>query len=201
MSVRPCPAWALMLSLGTSACHVGAPTTALPVPAEPAETPAAEAEIYSNTVKWTTASEIDNFGYDVYRSDSPDGPFVRLTEEPVEGAGTSDDANSYRFVDTTIDPTNAYYYYVESISMSGLRELFTPVGKAKAKLPIEPTSARIPVPEKGAHESDRSIREFLQSRHPHSLLLPAGRGLEGAGGERSGRQGCAGAHRAPAHPC
>ena len=104
--------------------------------AEPAAAPAAPAaEPYKNTVKWATASEVDNFGYDVYRGESPDGPFVRLTEEPVEGAGTSDEVHRYRFVDDTIDPTKTYYYYVESISMSGERERFTPVGKVGPKIP------------------------------------------------------------------
>ena len=92
-------------------------------------------ETYSNTIRWTTASEVDNFGFDVYRSESEDGPFEVLTEEPVEGAGTVDEPQKYVFVDDTIDPTKAYYYFVESISMSGVRERFTPVARAKPKKP------------------------------------------------------------------
>ena len=94
-------------------------------------------EVYTNTIRWTTASEVDNFGFDVYRSESEDGPFDLLTEEPVEGAGTVDEPQKYVFVDDTIDPTKAYYYYVESISMSGTRERFTPVVRAKPKKPAE----------------------------------------------------------------
>lgn len=124
----------LALALVGTACRSG-PAPASPLPAPPAEPALSTTESYSNTVKWSTASEVDNFGYDVYRGESPEGPFVRLTEKPIEGAFTSDVIHRYRFVDESIDPTKTYYYYVESISMSGDRERFTPVGEAKAKIP------------------------------------------------------------------
>ena len=87
----------------------------------------------ANTPKWTTASESDNFGYEVYRGDSEDGPFVKLTKSPILGAGTTDETHQYKFVDDTIDPCKDYWYYVESISTQGNREKFTPVFKAPAK--------------------------------------------------------------------
>ncbi len=134
---HPAVAFLLLLGLVAGACRSSL------------EAPAAEdAEAYSNTVRWSTASELDNFGYDVYRAESPDGPFRRLTEEPVEGAGTSDEVHRYHFVDETIDPTKTYYYYVESVSMSGVRERFTAVGSAKPKLPKEEADAE-DVPDDG----------------------------------------------------
>ena len=51
----------------------------------------------------------------------------------LQGAGTSDLPSSYVFVDDTIDPDQEYFYYVESISMSGVRERFTPIIRAPAK--------------------------------------------------------------------
>jgi hypothetical protein len=133
---------------------------------EPAEAPA-EAESYQNTVKWATASEVDNFGYDVYRGDSPDGPFERLTEEPVEGAGTSDEVHRYQFVDDTIDPTKTYYYYVESISMAGIRERFTPVGKVKPKIPQKEESK-----EKEPKEEEEPKDPVVQRRTADFVRLP-----------------------------
>ena len=121
----------LLLALAAGGCSSAAAVTET---TDPVDSAAPDGTPYSNTIKWSTASEVDNFGYDVYRGDSVDGPFERLTEEPVEGAGTSDEVNRYSFVDDTIDPTKTYYYYVESISMSGVREHFTPVGEAKPKV-------------------------------------------------------------------
>lgn len=87
----------------------------------------------SNAITWSTASESDNFGYDVYRSENRDGPFVRITPQPLVGAGTTDLPHDYRFVDREIEPGKAYFYYVESISLGGRRERFTPLMKAPPK--------------------------------------------------------------------
>ena len=111
---------------------IGNPTGAvLPKDAKPME---ATVEI-KNTIRWSTASEVENFGYDVYRGETEEGPFVRLTAKPIPGAGTSDEPHKYAYVDKDIDPTKDYWYYVESVSFSGVRERFTPVQKAKAKQP------------------------------------------------------------------
>lgn len=110
--------------------------TAPEAPASADPTAGAEpGETYKNTVKWATASELDNFGYDVYRAESSEGPFVRVSASVIEGGGTTDEVRRYEFVDDTIDPHKTYYYYVESISMSGERERFTPVGKVGPKIP------------------------------------------------------------------
>ena len=86
-----------------------------------------------NTPKWTTASERENFGFDVWRGTSEKGKFVKLTKDPILGAGTSDEPHQYQFVDDSIDPCKEYWYYVESISNQGKREKFTPTFKAPAK--------------------------------------------------------------------
>jgi hypothetical protein len=110
-----------------------APSEALapPTTEEPAEEPLV------NTLKWTTASEVDNFGFDIYRSLTEDGPYDRITPEPLPGAGTTDEPQSYVFVDEAIDPTLDYYYYIESISLGGVREIFSPKIRAPAKQPKE----------------------------------------------------------------
>lgn len=87
----------------------------------------------SNTAHWTTASEEENFGYDVYRGDAEQGPFVKLTKQPILGNGTTNETHKYQFVDDSIDPCKEYWYYVESIDTNGSREKFTPVFRAPAK--------------------------------------------------------------------
>lgn len=86
-----------------------------------------------NTAHWTTASEEENFGYDVYRGLSEKGPFVKLTKQPILGNGTTDETHKYEFADDSIDPCKDYWYYVESIASDGTREKFTPVFHAPAK--------------------------------------------------------------------
>lgn len=134
--------WIAVFALGCSSTAVDSPPE--PVAAEPVaaqQAPPAEDEVYENTLKWTTASELENFGYDIYRGLSEEGPFERLTEEPLPGAGTTDEPTDYQFVDDTIDPYETYWYYVESISMGGVRERFTPIFPSKPKLEREQAEA------------------------------------------------------------
>ena len=91
------------------------------------------AQRLSNTARWTTASEDENFGYDVYRGEAQKGPFTRLTKQPILGHGTTAQTHDYQYVDDAIDPCKEYWYYVESISNEGKREKFTEVFHAPAK--------------------------------------------------------------------
>jgi len=91
----------------------------------------------SNRVKWVTASEVNNFGFDVFRGDNEEGPFIKINESTISGAGNSDIPNQYEFVDETIEVGEVYWYYVESISMSGQREKFTPTFQSKPRYPAE----------------------------------------------------------------
>jgi hypothetical protein len=90
-------------------------------------------EALKNTLKWTTASEVENFGFDIYRGDLEEGPFEKMTEDPLPGAGTTDEPQSYLWEDFDIEKGRDYFYYIESISMSGVRERFSPIIKAPAK--------------------------------------------------------------------
>jgi len=97
----------------------------------------------ANTARWTTASEQDNFGFDVFRGDSEKGDFKKLTDKPVLGAGTSDETHKYEYRDDSIDPCKDYWYYIEQISNKGAHEKISPVFRAPAK--------RRPVGSAGAH--------------------------------------------------
>lgn len=115
------------------------PATLLAAPLLPAasacgsQTRVPAAERVKNTAHWTTASEENNFGYDVFRADSEKGPFVKLTKTPILGNGTTLETHNYEFADNAIDPCRDYWYYVESIATDGSREKFTPVFHVPAK--------------------------------------------------------------------
>jgi len=87
----------------------------------------------ANTARWTTASEQNNFGFEVFRSDSEKGEFTKLTRETILGAGTSDETHKYEYRDDTIDPCKEYWYYVEGITTGGAHEKFTPTFRAPPK--------------------------------------------------------------------
>lgn len=87
----------------------------------------------ANTARWTTASEQNSFGFEVFRGDSEKGEFTKLTKEPILGAGTSDETHKYEYRDDSIDPCREYWYYVEGITTSGAHEKFTPTFRAPPK--------------------------------------------------------------------
>ena len=92
-----------------------------------------EAEGIHNKVRWKTASELDNYGFDVYRSTSEDGPFETINDKSIAGAGTVDVPQYYEYLDRDIQPDTAYFYYIESISLAGERKDITPVLRAPPK--------------------------------------------------------------------
>jgi hypothetical protein len=74
------------------------------------------------TLKWRTDSEINNLGFDVYRSESLDGTFTKVNQTHIPGAGTDGTSHSYRFIDESVEVGKTYYYCLEDISYSGKRE-------------------------------------------------------------------------------
>ena len=89
-------------------------------------------------INWTTESELDNAGFNIFRSTSRTKNFQRINPKLIQGAGTTGQRNSYQFIDKTAKPDVLYYYRLEDIDLSGtrgilttyrLRGVITPTGK------------------------------------------------------------------------
>ena len=163
-------ALAAFICVALCACNQAPPeqaaSTAPPQPpvkapaAAPAATPAPAADIpegecgdqaklapdqrIANTARWTTASEQNSFGFDVFRSDSERGEFAKLNKDPILGAGTSDETHKYEYRDDSIDPCREYWYYVEGIDTNGARAKFTPTFRAPPKRRAPGSAATAP---------------------------------------------------------
>jgi hypothetical protein len=75
-------------------------------------------------LRWATASESQNLGFNVYRSTSPNGPFTKLNPQVIPGLGTSGTGQEYGWVDDSVDAsTDTYYYYLKDVSLSGVENL------------------------------------------------------------------------------
>ena len=74
-------------------------------------------------VLWTTASEINNAGFNILRSEQKTGkPYTRLNPKIIQGTGTSSEQHTYRFIDKTAKPGVIYYYQIEDISYDGKKQ-------------------------------------------------------------------------------
>lgn len=102
----------------------------------------------SITLKWKTESEQENYGFNIYRSLSKEGPWVKITDQVVPGHGTTSEPHEYRFVDNGIFKFTQYYYQLEEIDLSGnaKRLPYTIRGMDKKPLQLETAQEKTPQP-------------------------------------------------------
>ena len=108
--------------VGTPGYRVGGP-----LPVALTRFKAARSESGGIVVHWTTASELNNAGFNLLRSETRDGGFVVINPQLIPGAGTSGERHEYQFTDTTAAPDTAYYYRIEDISFGGVRQTLATV--------------------------------------------------------------------------
>ena len=70
-------------------------------------------------LRWTTASELENAGFNIFRSEDKAGPFVKVNATLIQGAGTTSDRSEYTWIDTTAKPNVEYYYQIQDVSFAG----------------------------------------------------------------------------------
>ncbi|HNU04295.1 MAG TPA: GEVED domain-containing protein, partial [Anaerolineae bacterium] len=82
-------------------------------------------------IAWDTVSEIDNLGFNLYRSQSPDelGALITTQMVPSQSPGSTQ-GFSYSVVDSDVTSGNTYWYTLEDLDMSGVATLHGPVSAA-----------------------------------------------------------------------
>ncbi len=82
----------------------------------------------SSILKWTTQSETNNMGWNIYRSETKLVDGVQINNQLISGAGTSTQPSEYEFYDEQeLMANNTYWYWLESVDYSGKTELYSPV--------------------------------------------------------------------------
>jgi len=71
------------------------------------------------TIRWTTESELDIFGYNLYRSDTPDGEFVKINDELLPPAVDPFIGGEHLYIDEGVIRGRTYYYQLESVTRYG----------------------------------------------------------------------------------
>ena len=113
--------WGLPTDDGTPGYRRGSP---LPVTVSSVRADRAEGAV---VVNWTTASEMENAGFYLLRSQNRKTGFVQVTPSLILGAGTTAERQNYTYRDTTVHPNIPYYYRIEEVSLSGQRRVVTTV--------------------------------------------------------------------------
>ncbi|HQQ86076.1 MAG TPA: DUF2341 domain-containing protein [Candidatus Marinimicrobia bacterium] len=79
------------------------------------------------TLKWLTESEIENLGFNIYRSTNENGEFAMLNAELIAGAGSSSEKHEYSYVDQDVKNGITYWYKLEDIDYNGKTEFHGPI--------------------------------------------------------------------------
>jgi len=87
-------------------------------------------------VTWETASELNNVGFNLYRSESMAGPYTQLNDTlippqfPGEVMG-----GDYEWLDTDLQPGVTYYYKLEDVDVKGMSTFHGPISTAVMSTP------------------------------------------------------------------
>ena len=87
--------------------------------------------VYTNgasLLEWTTQSESNNMGWNIYRSQTELEEAIQVNGQLIQGSGTTSEPTDYEFYDEeNLVVNNTYYYWLESVSFSGETEIHNPI--------------------------------------------------------------------------
>jgi hypothetical protein len=110
------------ISVGSSLGYftLGATTGDNPLPVQLAAFEAL-ADFGKVALNWTTASELDNQGFNIYRAEADENNWQQINSQLIAGQGTTSQSSDYAFVDSKVVGGETYRYKLESVSNNGLR--------------------------------------------------------------------------------
>lgn len=79
------------------------------------------------TVQWTTGSEINTAGFNLYRSESAAGPFTRINAQLIPAANDPIAGGKYHYQDDDVKPGQTYYYELEDVELGGTSTRHGPI--------------------------------------------------------------------------
>ena len=109
-------------------------------------------------LEWTTASELDNEGFNIWRSEEKDGGYVRINTYFIPAQGEAGFGAEYSYMDYDVQNGMIYYYKLEDIDISGKSTFHGPVSAIPNDIiPIWP-------PDREVIPSDSGLFSWSSSR-------------------------------------
>ncbi len=78
-------------------------------------------------LRWQTAAEIDNEGFNLWRAEAADGPYTQINPNLIPAQGNPDTGASYEYVDWDVVKGVTYYYKLEDVDFHGVSTFHGPV--------------------------------------------------------------------------
>ncbi|MBN2281783.1 MAG: T9SS type A sorting domain-containing protein [Candidatus Marinimicrobia bacterium] len=95
--------------------------------------PVEMSDIYTRSEKgsivlyWKTESEVNNLGFNIYRSLHESAGYEKINFQVIPGAGNSTLPNLYQYTDDEVVPNQKYWYRVEDLGSDGTRKFHGPI--------------------------------------------------------------------------
>lgn len=79
-------------------------------------------------VEWSTETEMNTAGFNLYRGESAGGPFdVKVNDQLIAPAKDPMTGGEYQYVDQTAKPGITYYYRLEEVERNGATNNYGPI--------------------------------------------------------------------------
>ncbi|MEM8860275.1 MAG: hypothetical protein AAGD96_18260 [Chloroflexota bacterium] len=78
------------------------------------------------TITWSTETEFDTAGFNIYRSESTDGEFVQINQQLIPGKAEAAAGAVYTWEDSSAVRGITYYYKLEDVEYNNTRTLHAP---------------------------------------------------------------------------
>lgn len=139
---------ALLAALGLLAAlalAASSPAAAGPAAQQPEERPGQP--IY---IRWSTETEVNTAGFNVYRALDENGPWQKINQRLVPGSPDPLRGGSYVFTDTNVIAGVTYWYELEEVELGGRAtrlERTTATAKGQGLLPLDglPCTSGLPL--------------------------------------------------------
>ena len=77
-------------------------------------------------LRWATETELDNAGFNIYRSRSENGEYAKINEYLIPSQGNATSGAEYSYLDKP-EEMGSYYYKLQSVSVTGETDFHGPV--------------------------------------------------------------------------
>lgn len=70
-------------------------------------------------VQWTTETEVNTAGFNIYRATTQDGPYEQISAQLIPSKGDPLTGSDYEFVDKDVRVGQQYFYQLEDVEING----------------------------------------------------------------------------------
>jgi outer membrane protein assembly factor BamB len=86
------------------------------------------ASLYKSVkISWSTAAEINNAGFNLYRAESEAGEYIKINDVLIPAKGSATQGSTYEFVDDNVKNRKTYWYKLEDMELNGTSTMHGPI--------------------------------------------------------------------------